>query len=727
MNGALHRETSCFALPSLLGALATIGCVFFIAMPSRVADAQSAYVIKVPKLDAPPNVHGVVDDSWAKAAKVSIDYDFTYQRPGEPATAYIAQDANALYVAFVVTQKEAITANQETNGSGVMNDDAVAVALFPQGTQGFQYQFAVNPRGARDQTSSENTAYSPQWTAVAKRTDTGYMVTMRIPLDIIRSGHSSTWKAQFYRMVVATNSTNVWAHFNGQRNAVDPTFGGTLDGIATTGNAVALRPKPRLQIYGLGELTTPANGGNTSRVGADVAVPVTATSSLLGTFHPDYSNLEIDQQTIAPTAYVRRYSEVRPFFTQATGNFNNTFSCTNCPTTLYTPAIPSFSDGYAYEGTQGPFNFGIFNAAGTNRSDSGETLNYQVSNPQDVYAVALQRIAVNTPDLHDTTTTTDVGYLNQHTHVFEYFNGGEDRGTNVTDPGFGDYFAYGGGYVSQLTTLGVTFQKIGEQFNPVDGYVAQTDIAGYALFLKHMFNFASTDVLHDISTNAFYARFNDKSGNPAQTDGSGVVEFDFRNLMSVQLYTNSSGIETTYNGEFLPYNTNGFQLGYKTATTTPTTITYNGGLYDHGHLTAWSYVTTQPLISKLDLSLEADETLYAPASTVMEPVAQQWLERSSLNWQFSRDASVVLGVRRIIGRNLPNSFEAPDFSSSSPCGTINGLNPFDCVNAGNVSFAFHFLSARNEYYVVYGNPNNLTTLPALYVKWIHYIGAEKGT
>jgi len=49
------------------------------------------------------------------------------------------------------------------------------------------------------------------------------------------------------------------------------------------------------------------------------------------------------------------------------------------------------------------------------------------------------------------------------------------------------------------------------------------------------------------------------------------------------------------------------------------------------------------------------------------------------------------------------------------------------VSAGNVSLAFHFLAAHNEFYVVYGDPNSLATTPALFVKLIRYIGAEKGT
>jgi hypothetical protein len=478
------------------------------ASASFAATADGTFEISVPKLAAPPSMRGTIDDSWSQAAHLSFNDDFTYLRAGDPTSVYVAQDANALDVAFVAVQKQRITANQETNGSGVMSDDAVGIVLWPQGTQGFQYQFVSNARGARDQTSSENSAYSPHWTAVAKRSDHSYVVTMRIPLDIIRTGRSTSWKAQFFRMVVATNSMEVWAHYPGQRNAIDPAYGGTLDGMAAAGVA-SLRPKPRLGVYGLGELTTKAFGGNTSRLGADLAVPVTATSSLLGTFHPDYSNLEIDQQTIAPTAYARHYAEVRPFFTQATSNFIYVFSCTNCPQTLYTQAIPTFSDGYAYEGAQGPFTFGFYDAAGRGRSDSGETLNYQMATQKDLYGISIQRLAVDTPQVHDDTTEQSSGYLNQRTHLFVYFNSATDRGTNVTTPGLGDYFEYGGGYASQLTTAGFTLQKIGEQFNPVDGYVAQTNIAGYSLFCKHTFNFAPADMLRDVSTNEFYGRFHD--------------------------------------------------------------------------------------------------------------------------------------------------------------------------------------------------------------------------
>ncbi len=109
-------------------------------------------------------------------------------------------------------------------------------------------------------------------------------------------------------------------------------------------------------------------------------------------------------------------------------------------------------------------------------------------------------------------------------------------------------------------------------------------------------------------------------------------------------------------------------------------------------------------------------------------LSTSWSRTIPSSVRASRDRLFDLGIRRIIGRNLPNAFQSPDLPTpQTPLGTLNGSAPFDYVSAGNVSFAFHFLAAHNEFYVVYGDPNSLATTPALFVKLIRYIGAEKGT
>lgn len=688
--------------------------------------AGSPFEVSLPRLSVEPPIDGVVGPAWQKAARLPVSYDFTYQRPGEPTTVYVAQDKTGFDIAFVASQKEPILSTARTDGSRVTQDDNVEVVFYPQGTQGFQYTFSANALGARYQTSSENTAYSPQWTAAARRNPDGYVVTMHIPFAIMRSGGSTVWHVQFERMIVAKNAMQVWSHEPGQRQTDDPAYAGILRDVAAGAAGRTRLPAPRLQLYALGEATTAAYGGNTSRVGADVAVPVTATSSLVGTFHPDYSNVEVDQQTIAPNAFARQYSEVRPFFTQLSSHFNSTFGCNNCPQFLYTPAIPSFREGYAYEGTQGPFNFAAFDAIGNQRDDNAQVVTYATQNTARVGQVSIQRSGVTAPGLQDNVLTITGGYLNQRTHFLAYGNAGRDAGTNVTEPGFATFAEYGVGYAAQNDTYVAEVQKVGSQFAPVDGYVVQNNIAGYDLVAKHTFLFAPHSPLQQVQVTGVDFVFHDQSGNPAQRQQVLNAALSFRDLLALNVTAGYTGYEAL-DGRFLPFNGNGISLSYKGQTTTPTSISYSGGSYYDGRLTARSYVTTIPLTSRLNVGLEADENKYAP-TVATEPVAEQWLERATLDWQISRNASFDVGARRIIGRNLPNTFQAPDLPTpQAPLGTLNGYAPFDYVNAGNVSFALHMLAAHNEFYLVYGNPNSLQTTPALFIKWIRYIGAEKGT
>ncbi len=699
--------------------------LLFLACRS-VALAADPPTIAVPA-GAAPTVNGTIDSSWSKAATVMLANDYTYRRAaGEKAQAYIVQDGSAIYIAFAVTQTEGITASQHTNGSSVQSDDYVGVYLDPQGQRGFSYAFFANPNGARYQTSSENCAFAPEWNAVAKATSSGYTVTMRIPLEIMRASGSQSWRAQFVRFTVATNSLDVWSYSPIASSPTDPTFIGTISGIGVApagGKSATGRNTLRLQPYALSESTSAENGGSTSRVGADFSIPITPTASLVGTLHPDYSNVEADQQTIAPTAFARQYTEVRPFFTQLSSYFNSRFNCTNCPQTLYTPSIPTFGQGYGVEGTQGRFSFAGFDALGEGRTDQAQTVNYGYEDPRQTISINAQRVNVAAYGVNDNTDTLDGGYFDQRAHVFAYSNNGVETGTLVTDPSLGTYHDLGLGYLTPLTIVTGGIQRIGADFAPLDGYTAQSDILGYQIYGSQTFNFAPKRLLHDIVVSNYYARYNNHFDLLSQTDNDPQINFDFRDLMTVHLYGGWIGVRTFAN-EFLPFDQSGFYVGYRTSTNTPTYVQYTAGPYYHGHLIAWTYLTTLPVTRRVHVALETDEDKYLTAYAG-EETTDQWLERASLDWQLSRQFQFDVGVRRIIGANLPNSIQ-PLTYAPAPC-VVNPYAPGCFVNAGNVSVAAHFLYARNEFYVVYGNANNLATEPALFLKWITYIGAEKGT
>ena len=52
----------------------------------------------------------------------------------------------------------------------------------------------------------------------------------------------------------------------------------------------------------------------------------------------------------------------------------------------------------------------------------------------------------------------------------------------------------------------------------------------------------------------------------------------------------------------------------------------------------------------------------------------------------------------------------------------------DCVGTcSNVSVAYHLRLRNSEFYLAYGDPNTLTTVPQAIFKVIFYAGAQKGT
>jgi hypothetical protein len=360
-----------------------------IALAAPAAAATPAPTLTVPTLTAaPPLDPAAAAGDWAQAATVQLEHDLTRRGTSvEPTTVRVATDGRFLYVRFDAVQHAPVVATQHSNdvvtggnagNNGTIawgNDDAVWVDLWPTGPGGFAYQFEANANGSHNEASSENAAFAPQWDSRGAVTPAGFTVTMAIPLAVLHGAHTGTWRAQFVRYARAGGAQDVWASGDGHTVPDSLAYAGAIAVEAATAPA---RSAPRVALYGLGSVAAPSAGGTTTHTGADVSVPVSATASVFATLHPDYSNVELDQQTIAPQVYQRVYNEVRPFFTQA-ASFYGTFNCAACVgyrTILYAPGIPTPSQGYAFEGRSGNFALATFDAIGAGRTDAAGALNY---------------------------------------------------------------------------------------------------------------------------------------------------------------------------------------------------------------------------------------------------------------------------------------------------------------------------------------------------------------
>jgi len=675
-----------------------------IAAVAQVANGSSSFVVVAPRTDDPPPMDGSIDhQEWRTAAHVALMWNVDFRRPANEGTdAYLLTDGKYIYLAFVADQQTTPLVSQRTNGSAVNNDDWVAVFLWPSGVNGFRYMFKCNAIGVCDQTSSENTAFAPLWKAAGQITRDGFIVTMRIPLDVIRGDGRDQWRLQLARQNNRMgDDTPVWAYAPGMDNEGQAEFSGYLTGMRNLG--ASLRSRPRVGIYGLGALASRTAGGNTSRVGADFAVPITATGSLIGALHPDYSDVELDQQTISPTEFRRQFQEVRPFFTQG-ATFYDKFTAIGDAGNLmlYSPAVPTPANGFAIEGTQGDYGLAAFDASSPGRVDAAQTVSW--SSADEVYSGEVQRVTVDLPGFADRATAAGVRVDNQRT-AYAYADFGRDAGTDVLDPTQANWAEAGAALHGPTSFLGTVLRKIGAYYNPVDGFVEHPGIAGWAANGEQDVLPRSGPLIF-VSLEGSIDRYHDALGNIDEADQTTTFSVHTRSQFSFSASTASNFLLSSPQGPGGLFDQNGLSAGYRSQSTTPTTVSYNVGRFGDGYLRSWARLGSFQTGPRGSVSLEADDTELALDDG---QVLKQWLERATFAYQFGPQASLAIGVRRVVG-TTPPVFEAPAF-----------------VDASNVSLALHDRISRDDFYLVYGDANALVTSPQLILKWVHYFGAQQGT
>lgn len=660
-------------------------------------------------------------------AHVTLTWDVDHARPAVDETdVYVHTDGTFLYVRFVAEQKAPIIATQHNNdtivggsniNSGIAwSDDAVWVDLWPTGPAGFQYQFESNPIGAHNEASTENTSFAPHWQSHGELTSHGYVVTMAIPLAVIHGAHAGTWRVQFIRYVRSTGDLDVWSYDPAQTSPDDPARAGS---VTFTSIAKAPLPKPRIAPYALGEAASRTIGGSTSRVGMDFSIPVAQTASFYGTLHPDYSNVELDQQTISPTVYQRTYNEVRPFFTQAASYFND-FNCDVCSgfhTTLYTFGIPTPEEGYAFEGRQGDFGLAAFDAIGDDRTDAAAALDY--TSPDTHWNGAFQHVITDLPGLVDTTNQAGLSWWNGK-YLNIYANDAEESGTLVTDPSQGEWLDSGASWINQKFAAGFSYRKLGSQFNPVDGFDSHPGVAGYGAFLARVWTFGKTDALSSIGVSGVVDRYQGVQDGLAQSDNQILLDVLTKSTWDLQLssgsnywrfgdvltpISQSAGFSLTYHSG-MQNNMGNFPMHGSSAT--PTQVQYYTGRYGLGRLDTWYRTTTMRLGGRGYLSFTVDDTAQWLYGNGADNV--QWFDDVSYSYQIDRNSSFAIGIRKVVG-NPPQP---------------NGGG--DCIGTcTNVSVAYHLRLKDYEFYIAYGDPNTLITVPQAIFKVIFYAGAQKGT
>ncbi len=707
------------------------------------------------------------DPEWQAGAVSGTFENLTTRSTAPLATkAYILYDTANVYIAIRSEQRGvSITATQTTNDVGFGVDDFVGVGIDTSGNGTNSYYFEVTPRGVRYQQSNENARYRPQWSAAAKQDSGGWTAVLIVPLRIMRlhGGSPQSWRINFVRGIAANGEHYTWAYDGIMQDSgagnwptfYDVRFWPRWSGIVVSSAMLrSARPKPRAEVYGLEsigadrQMFAQSNGTfapeHVRVAGTDVSYPVTSTINFVGTLNPDFSNVEIDQQTIAPQEFRRALQEYRPFFTQGANFINANAITVGNDTTFYSPSIGPFDRGAKIEGTFGMQSFGVMNFRGYDRTTGNEfddiAYGYKHALPNRTFLYWVDGVLAHHSAFgHDATNEFGFAVRNLRTG----FVGGIDSSQENAGPTWlpQRHASHSNAFIDVHKPnyeWNIGYSKITPNYNPIDGFTANSDVEGpifvadttaAAPGVKNFFAFLNLD------------RFRDRSGAVHQADFDLTVNATFRNGFSInglgpsvgELRSYSlidpksagttcgdsslprsyfTGFPSYYCGRTDTFNLFGIPIGYLDGTPTPIDASVNFGRFgyglvganDHGadYLHLYTFSFSRPLPHNLTLGFEWDGTYERAVSTGAADA--QFLRRISLGMLLGTDTNVTLSLRG-----------------------INGNGGF-ALPGNNLAAAFH-KRFRNgdEVFLNFGTPAASSTVNRFIVKYLMHFGGDTGT
>jgi hypothetical protein len=700
------------------------------------------------------------DPAW-QLGRIPTDgmWNVTTRTPaGLGASIFLLYDDRNVYVAFHVEQPGIpIVAGQTAHNVGFGLDDFVGVEADTSGAGNAVYLFETTPGGVRYQQASENARYNPRWQSAARIDGSAWNAVLIIPLNAMRlqGGAHKSWRINFVRNVAARGEHLSWAYDGLMADGPvgsswPPTTDArywprfVLDGF--TGSGTGRRPKARAEIYALGSGGTDRmqfeQGDGTFRpqtvrpLGADVTLPLTSTINFVGTVNPDFSNVEVDQQTIAPQEFQRQLSEYRPFFAQGASfvktNATSSFSSPTSPAILvfYSPRIGPFDRGAKVEGSFGLQSFGVLGFRGFDAT-TGDTFDdiaygYKHALPDRSFRYFADGVIAR-HSLAGGDVTTDVGADGRNAKT------GFVWGTAATFE-HGSWVPQTG--VAHLTNNFVAIAKpnwqavvgyndVSPNFNPIDGLTFNSDIHGFQGYAQTS---GSSRWVKNFLMSISADRWFDQSGAVHEADLMVNATATFRNGFSINGLGPSFGTLRSYdvfadnrtcsgpvtrrafftgfpcyrNGQDERFNLLQAAIGYRDGTPWPIDASVSFGPFG-GNVTRLYSLTTSRPIGRLSLGLEYDGTVERSLAT--GALDSQWLRRVSIGAALGPDSNLSVSLR-----------------------SINGLGGFAPQAGTNLALAYHRrFASGDDLFLNYGTPAAFSTLHRLILKFVFHVNGDAGT
>jgi len=708
---------------------AALGLAVLVASPALAAVDPSHSFAAARSDDAPKFDAALSDPQWQQAVKATGFQDLTTRSPAKlETTAYLLYDDKNLYVAFRAQQEGVpIHAQQTTNNIGFGQDDLVGVGFDVSGAGSSVYYFETTPRGVRYQQCTESNRYAPLWEAQTAVDGSSWSAMLTIPLKDLRAagGKNRTWRINFIRNVAGMAEHYTWAYDGLMQDGQPPAWPGLTDARwwpSWTGldiAATAAKPKPRAEIYGLGSAGSQRNvfqqanntfaTQNVRHVGLDFVYPLTSTIAGVGTLNPDFSNVEVDQQTIVPQEFPRNLTEYRPFFAQGAQYFTNISWTSGGPILpsnqiLYTPGIGAFDRGFKVEGTYGMQQISALTVRSTTPGSSfdDQAFSFKHVTPARTFLYWVNTVLAHQPIGNDSSVETGIAGRNLKTGFVWGYDGVMEQSRLTTEPGqLFDYARTGFIDVHKPNyEWNIAYQDISPGYGPIQGFTNVNNVRGpfgyagfttTALDLKTWTGFIAVD------------RFLTHAGTVHAADFLGVTDLYTRGLIHLNLTQQTSSLDDPVltNGVNLPFNQSGFTLGYRDGTPTPIDFTYSAGPFSTYYLQQFNAVTTRSLGTHFNLSL---------------------------TYAGTHERSIAIGVNGQILRSIAlGESLGPETNLTLALRAINGTGGFAQPGKNFAGALHHRFSSGSELFFSYGTPAAPTTLDRFILKYLWRIGGGAGT
>jgi len=717
-----------------------VAAVLAAAALPRAAGAVAlapADTIELHRAEAPLALDpSLADPRWSQAPLAGPLMDLgTKGLAGVSTAVSFWYDDRALYVGVRAEQKAPVVATQATDDVGFGTDDFVGVLLDVTGNGGRTYMFVVTPRGTRYAFAGESARYKPDWEAAARATPAGWNAVLRIPYRALRLAGDGPqrWKLNLVRNVAATAEHESLAYsplMSYQPIPNWPDIGRewrwwpSVRGVTLSG--AVPRPKPRAELFALESTGTDRDAftvpsGATVRraprtTGADVTLPLDPTTSFVGAFSPDFSNVEVDQQTIAPQQFRRAFTEYRPFFAQGAPYINAALESyqTNLPPEVlfYSPAIGSFDRGLKLVGTKNNESFGALEARGSDPQTGAVfddvAFGYRHRRPDNTFAYWID--GVNAAHSAGNDRSWEIGAFGRSLASGLVYSAmhADETGSFVAQPRDAQKNAAFIDLQKPGLEASLNWIDTGPLYAPVDGFTNIADIRGPE---------ASVDLTRaskggPIKNAELYLhadRWLDRRGNVHESDADAYLTLRLRSPLAIYL-NDQLGSQRTYEGDYFSGGAHGYRdqslvafktwsagLGYGEGTPNSLRTDYQAGPFGTFFLNQTTTTFTHALGSA---SLSID---YAGSREKANAGASdgQWLRRVSFAVPFGRDGNASIAYRDVSGRG---GFATPGRDL-----------------AGSIRRRF---SNGNELFVNYGTPAANTTLDRWIVKYLMRLGGS---